>query len=145
LSNLTRRHNLRTLPQGERGAAAVEFAIVLPLLILLVFGIVEFAIAYNRQQGLHAAAREGARVAALPQTSQADIVDRVHSALDGVLNDTDLSAATITVTPASNQPCDDAPPGTHVVVTVSAPNTLAIPLFSNATITLTGKGEFRCE
>ena len=44
------------MSQPERGAAAVEFALVLPLLILLVFGIVQFAIAYNRTQGLHAMA-----------------------------------------------------------------------------------------
>ena len=131
--------------RGERGSTAVEFAIILPILIMLVFGIVEFSIAYNRQQGLHAAAREGARVAALPQTSQAGIDSRVRSALQGVLNSTDISNATITVTPSGNQPCDGAAPGTHVVVTVSAPDQLAIPLVTNKSITLTGRGEFLCE
>ncbi len=131
--------------RDERGAAAVEFAIILPLLLVLVFGIVEFSIAYNRQQGLHAAAREGARVAALPQTGAAAIDARVRSALQGVLNSTEIQNATITVSPSANQPCDSAPPGTHVVVTVSAPDQLAIPLFSTQTITLTGRGEFLCE
>ena len=46
---------------------------ILPLLILLVFGIVQFSLAYNRQQGLHAAARKGARIASLPQTTQTEI------------------------------------------------------------------------
>jgi Flp pilus assembly protein TadG len=129
----------------ERGAAAVEFAIVLPLLVLLVFGIVEFSIAFNRQQGLHAAAREGARVAALPQTTNSEVVSRVESALSGVLNDDDIDAATITVTPTGTQPCNNQPPGTHVVVTVSAQNQLNIPVFANQTLTLTGHGEFLCE
>ena len=130
--------------RSERGSAAVEFAILLPVLILLLFGIIEFSIAYNHAQGLHAAAREGARVAALPQTTQAAVVDRVKSALQGVLNSTDIQNATITVTPSGNQPCNGAPAGTHVVVTVSAPDDLAIPLYTK-TLTLTGRGEFLCE
>jgi Flp pilus assembly protein TadG len=130
--------------RSERGSAAVEFAILLPLLVLLLFGIIEFSIAYNHAQGLHAAAREGARVASLPQTTQAAVVDRVKSSLQGVLNSTDIQNATITVTPSGNQPCNGAPAGTHVVVTVSAPDDLAIPLYTK-TLTLTGRGEFLCE
>src|SRR5436190_21168855 len=84
----------------ERGAAVVGCALVLPLLILLVFGIVEFSIAYNHQQGLHAAAREGARVASLPQTTTSEVVSRVKSALSGVLSNTDIDKVTITVTPS---------------------------------------------
>jgi Flp pilus assembly protein TadG len=130
--------------RSERGSAAVEFAILLPVLILLLFGIIEFSIAYNHQQGLHAAAREGARVAALPQSTQASVIDRVRSALQGVMNSTDIQNATITVTPSGNQPCNGAPAGTHVIVTVSAPDDLAIPLYTK-TLTLTGRGEFLCE
>ena len=130
--------------RSERGSAAVEFAILLPVLILILFGIIEFSIAYNHEQGLHAAAREGARVAALPQTTQATVIDRVRSALQGVMNTTDIQNATITVTPSGNQPCNGAPAGTHVVVTVSAPDDLAIPLYTK-TLTLTGRGEFLCE
>ncbi|MFT7646169.1 MAG: Flp pilus assembly protein TadG, partial [Candidatus Poriferisodalaceae bacterium] len=40
-------------------------AIILPVLVLLMFGIVEFGLAFNRLQGVHAAAREGARVGAV--------------------------------------------------------------------------------
>jgi Flp pilus assembly protein TadG len=130
--------------RSERGAAAVEFAILLPVLILILFGIIEFSIAYNHEQGLHAAAREGARVAALPQTTQATVIDRVRSALQGVMDSTDIQNATITVTPSGNQPCSGVPAGTHVIVTVSAPDDLAIPLFTK-TLTLTGRGEFLCE
>lgn len=56
---------IRALPRHEHGAAAVEFAIVLPLLLLLVFGIVDFARAYNAHISLSGGAREGARVLAL--------------------------------------------------------------------------------
>jgi Flp pilus assembly protein TadG len=131
--------------RSERGAAAVEFALILPLLVILVFGIVEFSIAYNHKQGLQAAAREGARLAALPQSTQSDVADRVRSALSGVFNTTEINAATITVTPSTTHPCDGAAPGTHVVVTVSAPDALDVPFVTNSTVTLTGKGEFLCE
>jgi Flp pilus assembly protein TadG len=131
--------------KGERGAAAVEFAIILPLLIMMLFGIVQFAIVYNHQQGLHAAAREGARIAALPTTTKTDIQDRVKDALSGVLSSSDIAAATITISPAGNQPCDLQPSGTPVVVTVSTKYQLDVPLVMSKSMTLTGRGEFRCE
>jgi len=49
----------------DRGAAAVEFALVLPLLLLIVFGIIDFGRALNAQITLTQAAREGVRLAAL--------------------------------------------------------------------------------
>jgi len=130
--------------RDEHGAAAVEFALVLPILILLVFGIVQFSIMYNAQQGLHAAAREGARLGALPQTTQSDIVAHVEDALDGV-GGIDVDDIDITITPDNTRPCDLQPSGTPVVVTVESPATLDIPLWGVSTGTLTGKGEFKCE
>lgn len=55
----------------ERGAAAVEFALVLPLLIVLVMGIIDFGRVYSAQQTLTNAAREGARAMALGQSDAA--------------------------------------------------------------------------
>jgi Flp pilus assembly protein TadG len=52
--------------RSERGAAAVETAIVLPILLLLCFGIIDFGRALDAKIQLTQAAREGARVAALP-------------------------------------------------------------------------------
>ena len=62
--------------KGERGAAAVEFAIVLPVLILLVFGAVEFGLLLYNQQVITNASREGARagiVARTPRVSDSEI------------------------------------------------------------------------
>lgn len=50
---------------SERGAAAVEFAILLPVLLMLVFGTIEFGRAYNAQITLTNAARDGVRVMAI--------------------------------------------------------------------------------
>ncbi len=53
------------LIKNEKGASAVEFALILPILIMLVFGIFQFGIAYNNYIALTHAAREGARLAAV--------------------------------------------------------------------------------
>ena len=50
---------------GEKGTSAVEFAIILPILVMLVFGIFEFGLAFNNYIALTHAAREGARLAAV--------------------------------------------------------------------------------
>ena len=51
----------------ERGAAAVEFGLVAPILLLLVGGIVEFSHMYNLQISVTQAAREAARTMAVEQ------------------------------------------------------------------------------
>ena len=53
------------LRSADRGAAAVEFALILPILIVLIFGVIDFGRAFNAQVSLTQAAREGARLAAL--------------------------------------------------------------------------------
>lgn len=65
----------------EHGAAAVEFALLLPLLVVLAFGISEFGTAYNRSQAMQAAVREGARLASTGDVPISDITVRVHNAL----------------------------------------------------------------
>lgn len=125
----------------ERGASAVEFALIAPLLIVLVFGIIQFSITYNRQQGLHAAAREGARLGSLQQTTSAQITSRVTAALDGIPLD---APPTITITPNTSQPCN-LRSGQTVKVEVVATTLLEIPVWGQQSLTLTGSGEFRCE
>lgn len=122
--------------QPERGAVAVEFAIILPVLVILLFGIIQFALAFNRLQGLHAAAREGARIASIPGTSVGDVNDRVDSALDGVA----IENPTVSVSAT----CDGRS-GETVVVEVEADSTIDIPLWGTEDVHLTGRGEFRCE
>lgn len=59
---IIRRHRII---KNEKGASAVEFALILPILIILVFGIVQFGIAFNNYITITHAAREGARIAAV--------------------------------------------------------------------------------
>ena len=128
---------------GERGAAAVEMALVLSLLVLLVFGIAQIAIAYNRAQGLHAAAREGARVGSIPTVTESEIKDRVYAALEGVIPDP-ATNATVVVTPSGSPPCN-LKVGQPLTVKVTINHTIDIPLWGTVDRTLTGKSEFRCE
>lgn len=53
----------------ERGAALVEFALLLPLLLVLVFGIIEFGGTYNNSISLRNGVREGARLAVVNNVS----------------------------------------------------------------------------
>lgn len=73
---------LRALARNERGQALVEFAIVLPMLLLLLLGIVDFARAWNVYEVLTDAAREGARVAVVdqPATTEQDVRDAIVAA-----------------------------------------------------------------
>ena len=64
--------------RNERGAALLEMALTLPLLLLVCVGILEFGRAYQTWQVLTNAAREGARVAVLPGTTQSDVTTRVR-------------------------------------------------------------------
>ena len=66
---------------GERGASAVEFAIIASLLLVILFGTITFGIVFNRYQGLQAAGREGARLGALQGTTGTDIINRVKESV----------------------------------------------------------------
>ena len=62
----------RREPQPERGASLVEFALVLPLLIVLLFGLIEFSWGFAQALDVKQVAREVGRLAAVDET-QADI------------------------------------------------------------------------
>jgi Flp pilus assembly protein TadG len=93
----------------------VEFALVLPLLLILVVGIIEFGRAWNMHQIITDAAREGARKAAIfdEATTQADVQNTVQTALAG--GRIDPSIATITTNGW------DGSRGDPATITVSVP------------------------
>jgi hypothetical protein len=92
------RHHSRTLrtrlarrvTRSERGAAAVEFAIIVPVLVLLTFGIIEFSSAYHDESMTSDAARAGARVGSSMATDSgmpAAVASAVSSALSTMPSD----------------------------------------------------------
>jgi len=132
---------LATRFRSERGAAAIEFAILLPVLVVLLFGIVEFSLVHNRQQALHAAAREGARVASVETATLSDVTNAVTGALSGI----ELgSEPAVEVSPDATRPCLNRV-GKTVTVSVNASTTLDIPLWSTVDVSLDGEAQFRCE
>ena len=81
----------------EDGAAAVEFAIVASLLLLLVFGIIDFGFGFHAWDASSNGAREGARLAAVNPSTTA-IESRVRAAT----NFLDQSLLTVTITCSHN-------------------------------------------
>ncbi|RJX34832.1 MAG: pilus assembly protein [Desulfarculus sp.] len=76
--------SLLRLWRGRRGSVAVEFALFLPLLLILVFGVVELGAAWYSKQMLVNASREGARLGSLLNPdgfSDQDVVQHVQTLL----------------------------------------------------------------
>lgn len=117
----------------DSGAAAVEFALVILLLVPLLIGIIEFGRAYNVQLSLSAAAREGVRVMAIgddPAAATQATIDAAPS-----LNPA-LTAGDITVSPAA---CT----GGDATVAINYNLTFLTGLIPG-TISLEGNGVMRC-
>ena len=99
----------------RRGATSVEFAVVAPILFLLVLAVFQFGDLMLTQNVLTAAAREATRVAALSSTtSSATAIAAAEDRLQRGAVDPEL--ITIAVTPSN---LDGLPTGTEVRVTVS--------------------------
>ena len=91
----------RRLRRREGGQSLVEFVLALPILLVIVFGIVEFAAAWRTYQVVTNVAREGARLAVLPSTtSDALVTARIDSLLVG--SGLNLSFRATTLTCAGN-------------------------------------------
>ena len=65
--------------KNQKGAAAVEFAIIIPVLVMILFGMFQFGIAYNNWIALTHAAREGARLAAVGNYDEQAVRDSAPS------------------------------------------------------------------
>ncbi|MGH3442784.1 MAG: TadE/TadG family type IV pilus assembly protein [Nitriliruptorales bacterium] len=133
---------MRLRGSSEQGAAAVEFAIVAGLLLVLLVGTVQFGIAWNRRQGLEAAAREGARLASVGADFDA-ISARVRDA-QSLFDSVDVQVRT---DPATSVPCSGG--ARSVTVTAQVPASpryaITIPLWGSVEVTYSAQGIFNCE
>lgn len=84
----------------DRGQAAVEFAIALPLVVVLVFGIVQIAVVVRDQIAIELAARDGARAASVSATPAAAATRAAEAAttLRPISTSTSVSGSTVAVT-----------------------------------------------
>lgn len=94
------RFRFRPDEERARGAAVVEFAVVLPLLLTILFGIIEYGWVFMVRQTLQTAAREGCRIAVLQTTTTpyTNVLDRVAQ----VMEPTGLSTYTVSMTHATS-------------------------------------------
>src|SRR3954451_17386085 len=119
-------------PGTRRGTSAVELALVLPVFLSLVMGMIEASRLGMVAQLLTTAAREGCRVAVVPGHTQDDVQARINAVLSG----SGVSVGTVTPSPSTWQ---SAPMGTPITVSLSVPYSqvswLGTPFFlSNATV-----------
>jgi Flp pilus assembly protein TadG len=129
----------------EEGVAAVEFALILPVLALMLFGVLEFGRVWSQYQVFQGAAREGARCAAVQATdfSDCEIQPAIDQAAEPYEPDAD---ATVQIGGASRPAgCTDADQGEDVQVSWEQPLNINIPFWKDVTVTPTVKAVFRCE
>jgi Flp pilus assembly protein TadG len=101
----------------------VEFAVVMPVMLLVLLGIIDFGLLFQQYQVVTNAAREGARIAVLPGYSATDVEDRVTQFLTAAGLDED---ATTTVLPPVVVPLSTAGPCLRMVpVTVTYPHSFS--------------------
>ena len=127
--------------RGQRGASAVEFAIIAPVLFVIIFGIIGFGIAFMQLQTIRGAVREGARISAVGATVS-QVQQKVADASTGI-----VPAGQVSVTPC---------PGQNTTVdTTAAFDTgqlnggqgivVTIPLMPDIHLTPVVSAQFRCE
>ncbi len=123
---------LRQRTAGQVGAAMMEMAIVLPVLLLLVFGIIEYGRLYNNQVTLTHAAREAVRDWAIHQ-DDAQARDTARQAISSTM-----------LTGPLGIDIDACNPGEATTVSLTNPFTLNIPFVGDDLLTITAEGVMRC-
>jgi Flp pilus assembly protein TadG len=113
----------------ERGAAAVEFALVAPVLMAVVFGIVEVGTLYQREIQLSNGAMVGARSVA-------------HGSPAGTARSVAADAAGVPTSDVTVGTCPSS--GASVTVTINSSKTAVTGLFGSS-FAISGKGVARCE
>ncbi len=141
---------------GEQGASAVEFALVVPFLLLIVFGIIVYGMVFAQLLSLSNSARQAARSGVVEGTTCTQITTLARDNADTIgLSGTSASVSVTRGTSAvtavaacsgggTTQPCKSQAVGTNVYVTLTFTPTSPVPLIPLPS-TITGRGVYRCE
>ncbi len=132
----------------ERGAAAVEFAIVAALLFMLIFGIINFGLLWSQKNVYVGAAREGARYAAVRcggTCGPTSVRDRTVAAAAGY--PINSAGIVVDVEPygSPNAGCTPDTSGRQVKVSWTQPMQVNLPLLPRVDLNVPIEAVFRCE
>jgi Flp pilus assembly protein TadG len=121
--------------ERDRGAVMLELALILPVLLMVMVGIIDFGRAYSYQESIQGAAREGARVLALGQPGKVSAAVNAASGSATITGITTGGSCPATADPANPQ---------YATVTVKTKITFGIPFVSLGTKTLTATARMLC-
>lgn len=135
-----RRHNPRTASASvvppRRAVTVLEMALVMPAVLALIFGSIEFGYVIYVKQTLQAASRDGARRAAIGTADNAGVRQAVTDAMEaGGLGTADYSIRIMNAATGSVADVNSIPAGTGVCVEVNAP-------WSQFSVFLSGFGDW---
>ncbi|WP_187271796.1 TadE/TadG family type IV pilus assembly protein [Aeromicrobium terrae] len=117
--------------RSEHGAAMLEFALIAPVLVLLVMGIIEYGVQYSKRAELNNLAFIAARAEAVHKSPSAAVSGQLPSGAGG---------------PVVVQGCPSTgTPGTNAVITIAGTFSSPTGLFGGNTFTINAKGVARCD
>ncbi|OAI55040.1 hypothetical protein AYO47_02645 [Planctomyces sp. SCGC AG-212-M04] len=118
----------------RRGAAVVEFAVISPLFLLLLAGVVEFGQTFRVQHSLSAAARRGCRAASMSGSTNAQVNSLVRSLCAKTIGTSDSNiVVTISVNGSTSADLSSANASDEIQVAVSIPYSKAAVGFFSST------------
>lgn len=123
--HMTHRHE-PIAAASDRGVVLIEFVLILPLLLLLTFGVIECGWLFTKAGQITNAARHGARIGVRPDATAGD----VSTAVATLMNKAGFADGEYTLTPTPTDP-DSLAPGEEYSVQIAVP-------YSNITITNLG-------
>jgi Flp pilus assembly protein TadG len=124
---------------GERGAAAVEFAFIAPVLLVLLIGIVEYSKAFQAQSTLAAAAREGARAMVLTNNA-----GTAKTAVVNAASSLGVPASAVTLSFSRGSSCSGARETDTVTVRVTYRQHFVSGMLNRTGVDLSGQARMRC-
>lgn len=123
-------------PKARRGVSVLEATLVLPVVLAMIFGAIEFAYVFYVKQTLQAASREGARRGALSSANNAIVEQAVEDAMKaGGLGSAKYSVNITDASTGAGASVGSIPAGTGVCVEVKAP-------WSQFSVFLSGFGDW---
>jgi Flp pilus assembly protein TadG len=119
--------------RSERGQTAVEFSLMIPVMLMFLLGIFQIGITYFDNESMQTASRDGARAGAI---HSGDTAAQVYKAVDTKVRDAavglDTSASKLVISAACEPDPTDCKQNDMLVVTVKYPWKIGVMAFSQS-------------